>query len=161
MGHRTWIKIYCGNWLRGSLRQDTPALRGIWADVLALAGDLSYGEDGVIKLAENVGLTDNQIAGILCISLNEWAVAKARLLETVRIRVNQNNTIEVVNWKVYQSEYGRQKPYREGKKTGTKSHKECKSCGYKGLTDEDDCPKCGKKLEKDYTAGKYGHMVKR
>ena len=35
---RTWVKLYCDQWLSGSLRGETPELRGIWADLLALAG---------------------------------------------------------------------------------------------------------------------------
>lgn len=46
-------------------------------------------------------------------------------------RILENgNGIEIVNWDKYQSDYDRQKPYRKAKK------------------------------DKDYKAGKYGHMVR-
>lgn len=41
-----------------------------------------------------------------------------------------------------------------------KTHKFCQYCGYKGLTAETYCPKCNNRLDKDYGAGKYGHLVK-
>jgi len=134
MGHRTWIKLYCEKWLRGSLREDTPSVRGLWADILAMAGDFGYGEAGIIKVADRVGLTDEQLAGICCCPLEEWQQAKGRLVETDRIRVNEGNIIEITNWTNYQSEYQRQKPYRDQKVP----------------VDPD-----------KYTKGKYGQNVKR
>lgn len=117
MGQRTWIKLYCDKWLTGTLRDDTPATRGIWADLLALAGNLNYGEDGIIKLAEGVGLSDQQIAAIFNIDIDTWLAAKGRLLQTDRISQAQDNIIHITNWSFYQSEYQRQKPFRErGKK---------------------------------------------
>lgn len=68
------------------------------------------------------------------------------------------------------TEYDRQKPYRDAKRekqrTGKEKHKVCPECGYKGLTSEQYCPQCSAKdkrveLNTDYTAGKYGHLVKR
>jgi len=112
MGRRAWIKIYCDKWLRGTLRDEEPIIRGIWIDVLALSGDSAYGDNGVIKLAEDIGLTDEQIHKILGITLSQWQSTKQRLIETDRIKVLSNNIIEVVNWKKYQSEYERQKSYR-------------------------------------------------
>ena len=60
------------------------------------------------------------------------------------------------------TEYDRQKPYRAAKKAeseGKAIHKKCTACNYKGKTIETDCPKCGKPMEKDYKAGRYGHTV--
>jgi len=60
------------------------------------------------------------------------------------------------------TEYDRQKPYRERAKAakGDLVNKKCTACDYKAKTAEADCPECGKPLEKDYKAGKYGHRVK-
>ncbi len=41
------------------------------------------------------------------------------------------------------------------------THKWCRDCGFKELTAEIYCPKCNSTLEKDYTAGKYEHMIQR
>ncbi len=61
-------------------------------------------------------------------------------------------------------EYKRQKSRMKGAKTGKAIPKLCPACGYKGLTADTHCPECANKgeeieLGKDYTAGKYGHMV--
>ncbi len=132
MGRRTWIKIYCDRWLRGTLRDDPPWIRGIWIDLLALAGDSPFSDRGVIQVSAQIGFTDEQIASILKVSASEWLEAKQRLMEVDRISVDGSNAITITNWKVYQSEYERQKPYR---KTGP----------------EEDPDK--------YTKGKYGHLV--
>ena len=112
MGHRTWFKVFADKWLRGTLRQETPALRGIWADILALAADGGYGEEGIIQVAPNIGLTDAQLSAILNIPEEMWLTSKSRLLDTQRISINSSNTITIVNWAKYQSEYSRQKQYR-------------------------------------------------
>ena len=121
MGSRTWIKIYCEPWIKGSLRQETRELRGTWADILALAGNSSYGELGIIQLAPELGLNDEQIAGLLNISLSDWLADKQRLLDTERIEVDGKNCIKVVNFLHYQSEYNRLKKYRGTKKSTKKS----------------------------------------
>jgi hypothetical protein len=115
MGSRTWIKVYCDNWIQGTLREETPDVRGIWADLLALAGSGQYGDTGEIKLTNGVGYTDEQIAQILCIKKPLWRKAKLRLMETERIRISRKGAISITNWSKYQSEYNRQKRYRAGK----------------------------------------------
>ena len=109
MGRRTWVKIYVDKWLRGTLREETASTRGIWIDILTLAGDSAFGDVGEIKLGTNVGMTDEQISKILFINLKEWLTTKQRLIETERIKIKKNNTIMILNWDKYQSEYQRQK----------------------------------------------------
>ena len=115
MTSRTWVKIYCDNWLTGTLRGETPALRGIWADLLALAGSGKYGDTGEIKLQNDVGLTDLQLQKLLNLSRKVWQKARKRLILTERIAINSRNVITILNWKKYQSEYERQKPHRNSK----------------------------------------------
>ena len=115
MSSRTWVKIYCDNWLSGTLRDETPALRGIWADLLALAGSGKYGDTGRISLQNSVGLSDLQFQKVLNLSKKGWRKAKNRLITTQRIAVNLQNVITILNWKKYQSEYERQRPYRNKK----------------------------------------------
>ena len=79
MTSRTWIKLYCDNWLSGTLREETPALRGIWADLFALAGSGKYGDTGQISLQHNVGLRDLQFQKVLDLSQKGWRKAKNRL----------------------------------------------------------------------------------
>ncbi len=49
---------------------------------------------------------------------------------------------------------------KEAHPKGIPSHKWCRNCGYKALTTEIHCPKCTARLDKNFTAGKYGHVVK-
>jgi len=121
MGARTWIKIFCNKWIEGTLRHETPEVRGIWIDLLALVGNGQYGDGGELKIAPAMGLMDEQISTILKTPLEIWKKAKERLVESQRIEVGPGNVITITNWKKYQSEYSRQKPYRH---TVTKSDKD-------------------------------------
>jgi len=113
MGHRRWFKVFSEKWLRGSMRDTSAERRGIWIDLLALASDGYYGAEGIIKLADGGGLTDKQIARILSLSAEQWATAKDFFTSENMILVEPDNTITIVNWRKYQSEFERQKPYRE------------------------------------------------
>ena len=113
MGRRTWIKIYAEKWLRGTLREESSSLRGIWMDILALAGDSAYGDVGKIQAVEGIGYPDELIKEILKVEMKEWEEAKGRLCETQRIVVSKKNVIEIMNWGRYQSEYDRQRSYRQ------------------------------------------------
>jgi len=127
MSANSWVKIYCGNWLRGTIRNEPPEVRGIWVDLLAMAGEGAYGgvearldtgrggpgDPGAIRLAPGIGLSDDQISSMLNIDLKTWTRIKIRLVVTKRITVNpKTNEIKVIKWKQYQSEYQRQKGYR-------------------------------------------------
>ncbi len=121
MGRRTWIKIYTDKWLRGSIRAEDTNIRAVFIDLLALAGDSAYGNDGEIKLAEGVGFTDETIAGILNVTPQSWLSAKELLSNhnipsENRIKISPLTagfSIKIINWDKYQSEYGRQKEYRK------------------------------------------------
>lgn len=113
LGRRTWIKIFSEKWLRGSIRQEKPEVRGIWIDLLALAADSAYGDSGLIRLAPGVGLRDEQIAKMLNLTPQLWVATRVRLEKTDRISINKDKEITITNWKKYQSEYNRQKPYRK------------------------------------------------
>jgi len=76
---RTWVKFYCDQWLRGSIRKESIEVRAIFTDLLAMAGDNAYGDDGLIQLAQDVGFTDELIAGILNVPLETWLSTKGRL----------------------------------------------------------------------------------
>jgi len=120
MGRRTWIKIFSEKWLRGSIRQEKPELRGIWMDLLALAADSAYGDFGLIAITPTMGFSDNQIAKMLNLPRQLWVATKGRLVKTDRISIGKDNEITIINWKKYQSDYARQKPYR--KKVTTKGY---------------------------------------
>ena len=124
MGSRTWIKIYCDRWLNGSIRDETPELRGIWVDLLVLAGSGKYGDSGEIKITDQVGYSDMQLAELLGISRQKWATIKRKLIETDRVMIKNldrnrgvitrnANIIAIINWSKYQSEYERQRVQRQ------------------------------------------------
>ncbi len=125
MGRRTWVRIFCDKWLRGSIRQEPVEVRAIFIDLLAMAGDSVYGDIGEIKLAKLVGFSDEVIAGVLNVPVEVWKKAKEKLIESSRIEVKNLNIgfmIRVINWKKYQSEYQRQRPSRK-KVTPKVTHK--------------------------------------
>ena len=113
MGSRTWIKIYCEKWINGTLRDEAPDVRGVWIDLLTLAGSSLYGDTGEIRLKNGIGYTDSQIAAILRISKHLWRKAKRRLVDTERIEISPRGAMKIINWGKYQSEYERQKKYRD------------------------------------------------
>jgi hypothetical protein len=113
MSNRTWIKVYCDKWLEGTLREDSPDIRGVWIDLLVLAGGGRYGDSGEIKLANGIGFTDKQIAEILKMKASLWRRAKQRFIDTERIKISPKGAIQISNWSKYQSEYRRQKPYKQ------------------------------------------------
>ena len=113
MGSRTWIKIYCDRWLNGSIREETPEVRGIWVDLLVLAGSGKYGDSGEIKITDRLGYFDKQLAELLQISVQKWVACKKKLIQTERVCVENNNIIVIKNWSKYQSEYERQRVQRQ------------------------------------------------
>ena len=113
MGSRTWIKIYCDKWLNGTIRDESSEFRGIWVDLLVLAGSGKYGDSGEIKITDQVGFLDEQLADLLQISRQKWATIKKKLMETDRVIIKNGNIIGIKNWSKYQSEYDRQRVYRQ------------------------------------------------
>jgi len=112
MGSRTWVKLYCSKWIEGSIRNETPLVRAVFIDLIALAGSGEYGDIGRIGLKNGVGLTNKQFMTLLSLSKNQWIYAKNRLQKTGRIAYDPQNNITILNWNKYQSEYQRQRPYR-------------------------------------------------
>ena len=115
MTSRNWIKVYCDKWLSGTIREEEPDVRSVWIDLLTLAGGGLYGDIGEVKLSNGIGLTDTQISEIFHISNTLWRKSKQRFLISKRIEISKKGAIKIVNWKKYQSEYARQKPYRKPK----------------------------------------------
>lgn len=114
---RTWIKIYVDKWLRGTLREEFPDTKGVWIDILVLGGDSAFGDIGKIQFAEKCGYTDEQLSVIFKTTIKRWKEIKEKLVETKRIQIGKDNEINILNWKKYQSDYNRQKPYRKDKVT--------------------------------------------
>jgi hypothetical protein len=141
-GSRTWIKIFCTNWFEGSIRNESPFVRSIWIDLLALAG--RTGHTGVISLPGfSGGYTDAQLANIFRVSFSEWISCKERLSnhpdgkDGNRILVKPGNVIEIINWEQYQSEYSRQKYYRHSSNSKLQKHYSNSKLQTDGDGDED------------------------
>jgi hypothetical protein len=134
VSRRTWVKLFVTGWLHGSIRwQLEPDERGVWADLIAMAGEC--GKEG--KICDNDGRAYPRqfIANQLNIPIELLDRTIAKCMHDGRVEEN-SDIIKITNWAVYQSEYDRQKPYRQKKKA------------------EDD-------PEKYTHQGKYGHMVQK
>jgi len=110
-GKRSWVKLWVTGWLHGSIRwQLDPAERGVWADLLCLAGEC--GQEG--KICDNDGrpypreFIANQL-NILQILLDA-TIAKCK--HEGRLE-DKDDVIIISNWQTYQSEYDRVKKYRQ------------------------------------------------
>ena len=129
---KTYVKISVTGWLHGSIRyQLEPDERSVWADFLAWAGQCRL--DGLIADNDGRPFPMSFVANQLNIPLEllDRTIKKCVLEGRVELK---DDTIVVVNFKQYQDEYSRQKPYREAKK--------------------------GEDPDK-YVKGQYGHLTKR
>lgn len=128
---RVWVKFHVRGWLHGSIRwQLDPAERSVWADLICLAGEC--GHDGKICDNDDRPYPRDFIANQFNIPVTLLNQTIAKCMHEGRIE-ERGDVIAIRNWGVYQSEYDRQKPYRESKR--------------------DDPNK--------FVQGKLGHMVKR
>lgn len=127
---RTWIKLYCYERLHGSITsQLEPDERSVWDELLCFAG--LCGLDGLIADHDKRPYPHPFIAHELHIEEELFKRTLDKCLTEGRITENGEG-IHITNWTVYQSEYARQKPYRQ----------------------KDDDPD-------KYIKGKYGHLVER
>ena len=109
---RTWIKLWVDQLLRGeSFMQLNEQQRFVWIGLLLLAGDSAY--PGCICLTEKIGYTDKQIAALL--RTNKKLINETiKILEKQdKIQIADGSIIKITNWVKYQSDYQRQKPYRQ------------------------------------------------
>lgn len=163
-------RIYRKSWpydnLFGTLRHELDSgQRGVWNDLLDFA-KLSRVRPGLIAPKEKTAYKHEWLAAFLNVPLELFEDALKVLKSTDRIK-EDGSGIEILNWEKYQTEYDRQKPYREAKKLGKEIRKVCPECGYKAKTAAVWCPECLEKynkdveLQRDYTGGKFGHLVQR
>lgn len=131
-----YLKLFSREWLEGSLRFDcTPAERGTWADLLAMANESRT--RGVIQANPTTPYPHSWIADKLRIPLGEFETA----LEKFKIsgRISENSTgITIINFKFYQEELYK----KRGRPPKYPSH------------DKVNDPE-------RFVKGKYGHMVYR
>ena len=134
-GKRSWIKVYCYQTLHGSISyQLTQEEQAVWLKLLCLTGLCSH--EGTISDNDGRAYPHSFIAHELHTSVELLDSTLAKCKEEGRISEDEHG-IHITNWKAYQSEYERQKPYRQER---------------------------AKQQSQDpdkYIKGKYGHMVKR
>jgi hypothetical protein len=111
MGRRTWVKLYASIVYGSTPKELDPAERWVWIGLLVLAGDSQW--DGVIKATVTLGYSDDQISDLLNIDVPTWRSAKRKMIKAEKITIDDHGIISIVNWEKYQSEYDRQKKYRE------------------------------------------------
>jgi len=109
---RNWIKLYVGQILTGTMMDELKnEERWSWIGLLLLAGDSKV--EGCVCVTAKMGYTDEQICELLDVPLDIFKKAKSKMVKCEKIKVLDNNVIKIVNWNKYQSEYKRQRKYRE------------------------------------------------
>lgn len=150
---RRWIKIYPVECLEGSIRYQLEAdERSVWYDLLNFAAICS--EPGIISDRDSRAYPHAFIANRLNVSLELFERSLKKCLEEGRVAENDNG-IKIVNWSVYQSEYDRQKPYRQAQKKKREyealsrcSNPKCNwSSAAWGKGAPEECPECGSPLQ--------------
>lgn len=127
---RPWLKLWAVESLEGSIRYQLDAAeRGTWYDMLVLAR--ICGQEGLIADRDGRPYPHNFLANRLNISLELFETTLKKCKVEGRVSENEHG-ISITNWKKYQSEYERQKPYRKTRPS------------------ED---------PEKYTGGKFGHLV--
>ncbi len=96
----------------GSVRKLSPISRGVWNDYLDLA-ELSPIK-GRVCIATGIGYTQKQLANLLKIDESLIAFAELQMMRLKMVEsIKLNRVIVIKGWKHYQSEYDRQKYYRD------------------------------------------------
>lgn len=117
---KSWVKLYITGWLHGSIRWELePEERSVWADLIALAGQC--GKDGAIVDNDDKPLPWPFIAGQLNIPVELLSRTIVKCKRGGRLEDCEGDKLVLTNFKMYQSEYQRQKPYREAQKDREKS----------------------------------------
>ena len=112
---RRWIKLYPQQCIQGSISyQLDPAERGTWFLILCFAGICP--KPGVIGDSDGRPYPHSFIANRINIPLELFEETLKKCVTEGRLHENDNG-IHITNWNAYQSEYERQKHYRDIKKS--------------------------------------------
>lgn len=131
-GPRKWVKVFCYETLHGSISyQLSEAEQAVWVKLLCFAG--LCGNDGIIADHDLRPFPHEFICHEIHTDNDMFEETLRKCIEEGRIS-EDGQGIKITNWNKYQSEYDRQKQYRQ----------------------KDNTPDPEK-----FTQGRYGHMVKR
>lgn len=111
---RLYVKMFPIDSFEGSIRwQLDSAERGVWWDFLAFAGICA--KDGWICDKDFRPFPHEFLANRFNVPIDLYQRTLDKCKEEGRIQENSKGLL-IVNFKLYQSEYQRQKPYRDQKK---------------------------------------------
>lgn len=121
-GSRKWVKLWVNEWLDGTTRFEmSDAQRAFWTDLLAMAGRSRF--PGVICAGQIdghfVGYPINKFQALMSEPIDvEATFALFEKNRKIEVEVTQESSpklfkLTLLNWERYQSEYQRQKPYRQ------------------------------------------------
>ncbi len=111
---RRWIKLYPTESLQGSIRyQLSSAERGVWYDLMCFSSLCS--NTGDICDRDGQPFPMSYIANRLNVKLPLLAATVAKCIAEGRL-TEDDSGLHITNWVRYQSEYDRQKPFREKSK---------------------------------------------
>ena len=114
-GGRTWIKLHCDGVIHGSVTyQLSEAEQAVWMKLLAFAGIIN--RDGEISDNDGRAFPREFIAQEIHTTTKNLDSTLEKCIDEGRI-TEDKQVLYITNWKAYQSEYNRQKPYREARKT--------------------------------------------
>ena len=113
-GPRRWVKVFCYDMLHGSVSyQLTEEEQAVWVKLLCLAG--LCGHEGVIADHDLRPFPHSFIIHELHTDEAIFEATMKKCIEEGRIS-EDGDGIRITNWVKYQSEYDRQKPWRERQK---------------------------------------------
>ena len=108
---RNWIKLYVDQILRGTMIDELKNKeRWSWIGLLLLAGDSPT--EGTVCITNEIGYTDEQLCKLLDVPFEIFKDAKKKMIKFNKIEIDEKNVIKIVKWNKYQSEYKRQRKYR-------------------------------------------------
>jgi len=124
---KKWIKLYPEETFKGSTFVELNYKeRYVWWGLLLMAGRSP--DEGKIYKRWDTGYKPQELAYELDCPLSVIKSALDRMVnkrpdeDKPKIKILDNGIIEICNWYKYQSEYERQKPYRQSNKSYTKSY---------------------------------------
>lgn len=121
---RTYIKLHINPCLQGSIRYQLDASeRGVWYDLIMFSAICAT--PGVISDSDHRPYPHAFIANRLNITEELLERTLGKCADEGRITEDEHG-IHITNWKAYQSEYERQKPYREKKVIDPEKYKKQK-----------------------------------
>ena len=152
-GRRSWIKLWVNEWLDGTTRYDmTGAQRAFWVDLLAMAGRSRF--PGIICAGQTegrfVGYPLAKFQGLLTEPISvEETLTLFEKTGKIEIEITSEAPVKLykvslVNWDRYQSEYQRQRKYRQ-KDRGVAYQRIFNAVQRGELVKSPTCQSCGKK----------------